>query len=306
MRQEERARRERLLARRREQVKAEIIVKALAEESDVDALRAEKRAILSEEQRIKALLELEKAKLHRKADMQAAIRAERQRLRAKREYRRDKFSALQRQRQQTVRLQKMLANGLVTDPKTGFAVPVETEEGWFALQELEKAGKLPPEYRPFLDGPGHDEAAIEAEATAASVGAGAVGRRGGSAGAEAGYSDYDAGASFAVGSLPPPGMAETSALEPSLAAGPSGGVGAGASGEVRDAIDAMMSGSLGVGMGGASASTAVAATPYEGEFEDDRGDDAAQHHHDEQADGDAEEADEDDGYSDDYDSAGGT
>ena len=125
-------------------------------------------------------------------------------------------------------------------------------------------------------------------------------------GASPDYGDYDAGASMAMGSLPPPGMTEASALEPSLAAGGSGGVGAGASGEVRDAIDAMMSGSLGVGMGGASASTAVAATPYQGEFMDDGADDLAERDHDGQEAGGDEEGDDEDAYSDDYDSAGGT
>jgi hypothetical protein len=169
VREQEQSRREKLLARRREQVKAEIIVKALAEESDLEALRAEKRAILQEEQRLKAMLELEKAKLHRKADMQAAVRAERQRSRAKKEYRRDKYSALQKQRLETVRQQNMFAQGLITDPKTGYAVRVESEEGWFALQELVRAGTLPARYRPYLEagaGAAPGMAVLEARAVA--------------------------------------------------------------------------------------------------------------------------------------------
>jgi hypothetical protein len=146
----EESRRQKLLERRKDQVKAELILKALAEENDLDALRAEKRAILQEEARIKALLELEKAKLHRKADMYAAIRAERQRHRAKKEYRRDKYVSLQKRRAQEERRIKMASQGLVEDPKTGYAVSVETEEGWFVLQELRRAGNLPPEYARYL------------------------------------------------------------------------------------------------------------------------------------------------------------
>lgn len=63
---------------------------ALAEASDLEALRAEKRAIAAEEKRLKALLEMERAKAARKADRQAAMRAEKQRQAAKGEYRREK------------------------------------------------------------------------------------------------------------------------------------------------------------------------------------------------------------------------
>jgi hypothetical protein len=46
----------------------------LAEFSDLEALRREKRAIMEEEQRLKALLALEKAKTHGKADRYVMVR----------------------------------------------------------------------------------------------------------------------------------------------------------------------------------------------------------------------------------------
>lgn len=48
---------------RKEKAKNEIILKALSEFSDLEALRKEKRAIMEEEQRLKALLSLEKVSL---------------------------------------------------------------------------------------------------------------------------------------------------------------------------------------------------------------------------------------------------
>lgn len=53
---------------RRERAKNEIVLKALSEFSDLEALREEKRAIMEEEQRLKALLSLEKVKTHGKSD----------------------------------------------------------------------------------------------------------------------------------------------------------------------------------------------------------------------------------------------
>lgn len=88
----EEARRQRLVEKRREDVKREIVLKALSEASDLEALRMEKRAILAEEKRLKALLELERMKAARKADRQAAARAEKQRQASKLEYRREKVS----------------------------------------------------------------------------------------------------------------------------------------------------------------------------------------------------------------------
>ena len=74
----EEAAREQMLKARKAKIKNEIILKALAEASDLDGLRQEKRLIAIEEKRLKALLQLEKASGHRKADLMAAQRAERQ------------------------------------------------------------------------------------------------------------------------------------------------------------------------------------------------------------------------------------
>ena len=82
--------RERLLTQRKNKIKNEIILKALAEASDLDGLRKEKRLIAIEEKRLKALLGLEKASGHRKADLMAAQRAERQRKQVQAEYLRAK------------------------------------------------------------------------------------------------------------------------------------------------------------------------------------------------------------------------
>jgi len=83
---------ERSIRKRKERVKNEIILKALSEESDLLALRDEKRAILMEERRLKALLDLERANLRRKQDLLAAQRAERKRHQAKIEHRRQKYT----------------------------------------------------------------------------------------------------------------------------------------------------------------------------------------------------------------------
>lgn len=64
---EEEARRK-IAKSRMEKAKSEIILKALSEFSDLEALRQEKKLILEEEQRLKALLALEKTKTHGKAD----------------------------------------------------------------------------------------------------------------------------------------------------------------------------------------------------------------------------------------------
>ncbi|KAJ1461274.1 hypothetical protein M885DRAFT_507163 [Pelagophyceae sp. CCMP2097] len=78
----------RMLDRQRLALKQQVIVRALREESDLDALRREKRAIVEEERRLKALLDLEKVANHRKNDLLAAERAERQRRSAKNDARR--------------------------------------------------------------------------------------------------------------------------------------------------------------------------------------------------------------------------
>mmetsp|Transcript_55089 Transcript_55089/g.108795 ORF Transcript_55089/g.108795 Transcript_55089/m.108795 type:complete len:269 (+) Transcript_55089:49-855(+) len=68
---------------RKSKAKNEIILKALSEFSDLEALRKEKRAIMDEEQRLKALLSLEKVTVTGKADRLIAERAQRQRKEAK-------------------------------------------------------------------------------------------------------------------------------------------------------------------------------------------------------------------------------
>ena len=88
VRMQEEARREKALQRRKQKVKNEIILRALQEASDLEALRAEKRMILKEENRLKALLDLEKANSCRKSDLMAAVRAERQRKQMQLDYRR--------------------------------------------------------------------------------------------------------------------------------------------------------------------------------------------------------------------------
>ena len=59
---EENERRE-MMESRKQKAKNEIILKALSEFSDLEALRREKRAIMDEEQRLKALLSLEKVRI---------------------------------------------------------------------------------------------------------------------------------------------------------------------------------------------------------------------------------------------------
>uniref|UniRef100_A0A7S2V736 Trichohyalin-plectin-homology domain-containing protein n=1 Tax=Fibrocapsa japonica TaxID=94617 RepID=A0A7S2V736_9STRA len=78
-------------AMRKEKAKNEIILKALSEASDLEALRREKRAIHEEEKRLKALLDIEKTKAHRKQDLLAAQLGERQRKQTKSEFRRKNF-----------------------------------------------------------------------------------------------------------------------------------------------------------------------------------------------------------------------
>jgi hypothetical protein len=83
--------RETTVAKKREDVKNNIILRALSEFSDLETLRKEKRAILEEEGRLKALLALEKTTVHGKADRLAAERAQRQRQQAKLSHRRDVY-----------------------------------------------------------------------------------------------------------------------------------------------------------------------------------------------------------------------
>jgi hypothetical protein len=73
----------RVLARKRDEEKNRIILSALQEANEVDALRREKRKILEEEKRLKAMIEIEKLNAQRKDDRIRAERAERKRKRNK-------------------------------------------------------------------------------------------------------------------------------------------------------------------------------------------------------------------------------
>ncbi|GLE01800.1 hypothetical protein PINS_up010638 [Pythium insidiosum] len=88
LRMMEEARHARLLAKRAEKAKQEVILKALTESSDLELLRREKRAIIDEEKRLKALMDLEKTNSHRKMDLIAAKNAEKHRRQEREEYRR--------------------------------------------------------------------------------------------------------------------------------------------------------------------------------------------------------------------------
>ena len=118
VRLEEEARRERMLQRRKENIKNEIILKALGEASDLDALRQEKRLIAVEEKRLKALLTLERSKGHRKADLLAAKRAERQRKQVQAEYRRQKLREETKRRRELQR--ELLREKLNVKPDEAF------------------------------------------------------------------------------------------------------------------------------------------------------------------------------------------
>jgi hypothetical protein len=95
----EQARRSRAIGSKKERVKNDIIRKALAEASDLEALRAEKRAIALEEKRLKALIDLERAKAHKKSDLQAAVKAEKERQAKRKAYAREQFAMLTEERQ---------------------------------------------------------------------------------------------------------------------------------------------------------------------------------------------------------------
>ena len=88
----------RLVEKQRVTLKHKVLVRALREESDLDALRREKRAIVDEERRLKALLDLEKTQTRSRLDMRAAQRAERQRCTATNDLRRrSNINRLQKQ-----------------------------------------------------------------------------------------------------------------------------------------------------------------------------------------------------------------
>lgn len=91
VRLEEEARRARQSERRKEAAKSDIILGALMEASDLEALRREKRAIIEEERRLRALLDLERTNGHRKEQTLAAQRAEKQRHATKASHRRQQI-----------------------------------------------------------------------------------------------------------------------------------------------------------------------------------------------------------------------
>jgi hypothetical protein len=88
IRMKEEADRRKRVEERRAHAKNDLILKALSEFSDLEALRREKRAIVEEEQRLRALLSLEKVTQNQKAERLAAERAQRQRAAAKNTHRR--------------------------------------------------------------------------------------------------------------------------------------------------------------------------------------------------------------------------
>lgn len=88
IRMKEEADRRRRVEDRRAKAKNDLILKALSEFSDLEALRREKRAIMEEEQRLRALLSLEKVTQNQKGERLAAERAQRQRAAAKNTHRR--------------------------------------------------------------------------------------------------------------------------------------------------------------------------------------------------------------------------
>ncbi|CAN0328052.1 unnamed protein product [Ectocarpus sp. 12 AP-2014] len=92
VRLKEEARQARIREKRQEEAKNNIILQAMTESSDLEALRREKRAIIEEERCLKALMDIEKSSGHRKAQMLAALRAEKQRHAAKADYRRRRFT----------------------------------------------------------------------------------------------------------------------------------------------------------------------------------------------------------------------
>ena len=112
--------RRKTIEERRQNVKNQIILKALAEFSDLDTLRREKRAIIEEETRLKALLALERtaANVTAKADRLVAERAAKQRRTAKSMSRREiyKDSLDQIISEESVALRKK--HGLSLDPKS--------------------------------------------------------------------------------------------------------------------------------------------------------------------------------------------
>ena len=112
IRMREEAERRRKVEDRRLKAKNDLILKALSEFSDLEALRREKRAIMEEEQRLRALLSLEKMTQNQKGERLAAERAQRQRAQAKSEHRRliykDSLSQVVQEEEQHLRMKHSL------------------------------------------------------------------------------------------------------------------------------------------------------------------------------------------------------
>lgn len=98
---------ERKFEKRRQQVKNDIILRALSEAQHLEQLREEKRLIAQEEKRLKALLDIERAKQKRKQDLMKARRAEKERLaskmRKRREERREEVEFLEMQERELLK-----------------------------------------------------------------------------------------------------------------------------------------------------------------------------------------------------------
>ena len=88
IRQRDESARLKTLEKKRLYAKNSIVIKALGEESDLQALREEKRLIQTEEKRLRALLDLEKTNSSSKSDLMAAKNAEKARNRVKSEHHR--------------------------------------------------------------------------------------------------------------------------------------------------------------------------------------------------------------------------
>ena len=110
-----------LFEKQRCALQQQVIVRALREESDLDALRREKRAIVTEERRLKALLDLEKTRTRAKIDTQAAVRAERQRKAARGDLRRQKHNDQLRKRREQERDLLRVATEAPDNPDNTFS-----------------------------------------------------------------------------------------------------------------------------------------------------------------------------------------
>ena len=120
IRMKEEADRRKRVEERRAKAKNDLILQALSEFSDLEALRREKRAIIEEEQRLRALLSLEKVTQNQKGERLAAERAQRQRAAAKNTHRRlvykDSLTSVMEEEQAHLRMRHSLPPlGSVTD-----------------------------------------------------------------------------------------------------------------------------------------------------------------------------------------------